>query len=156
MSTPQDDLRARQGSGARYDAPEAPHEDLLLARRAIASFARHLNALTEDLLPDHAYQIAHVSYIARGLAEAIEAIRTGQPHPDPHQKLTERTEAGATLPPRALRSLFKHATQHLNVEWRDLTALGWQSKITLPGGPTCSVLETPRLMADIFQKAIKP
>lgn len=156
MSSPQDDLRARQGSGARYDAPEAPLKNLLLARRAFASFARYLNALTDDQLPDHARRIANVSYIARGLAEAIEAIRTGQPVPDPHQTLADRTEAGATLPPRALRSLFKHATQHLNVEWRDLSAFGWQSEITLPGGPTCAVMETPCLIAEIFQKASNP
>lgn len=40
-------LKARQGKGARYDAPNAPAEDLLLARRGTAHFARKLMELPD-------------------------------------------------------------------------------------------------------------
>ena len=43
-------LRQRQGAGARYDAPNAPHDDLLLARRGAAYFARQLNRLDDTAL----------------------------------------------------------------------------------------------------------
>ena len=153
MSTPQDALRARQGPGARYDAKNAPHKDLLNARRSIAGFARYLNDLPDDLLPQVARTIAHVSYTARGLAEAIEAVRAGNSPPETHLELADRTASGATLPPRALRSLFRHATQHLSVEWRDLGTEGWTKQLTFPGGDLCSVEDTPRLIAEVFNQS---
>src|SRR5690606_34928742 len=78
-------LRARQGRGARYDSAGAPASDLLLARRGTAYFARKLNELADtDLdLPSlregwsRRHLIAHIGYHARALAHAMEGARAG-------------------------------------------------------------------------------
>ena len=75
------ELRARQGRGARYDAPEAPAAALALARSGTAYFARKLNALSDaDLyqpsqIPGQirAHLICAVAYQARALARQAEA-----------------------------------------------------------------------------------
>ncbi|MGB0411134.1 MAG: maleylpyruvate isomerase N-terminal domain-containing protein, partial [Pikeienuella sp.] len=69
-------LRARQGKGARYDAPNAPHDDLLLARRGAAYFARKLAELNDADLNapslragwSRRHLIAHTGYHARAFA----------------------------------------------------------------------------------------
>jgi maleylpyruvate isomerase len=52
-----------------------------------------------------------------------------------------------TLPPHALRYLFKHSEVHLNVEWRDLPGAGWHAEgVDLSQGPT-TVVDTVLLRA---------
>jgi maleylpyruvate isomerase len=128
-------LRRRQGLGARYDAPNAPGQELDWARRGTAYFARKLNELRDtDLHCDSAvagwtrrHVIAATAYHARMLARAAESARTGQvialyEHP---ARRDDEIEDGATLPAGALRHLVDHAAVHLNVEWRDLSPGDW-------------------------------
>ncbi|TPW29139.1 maleylpyruvate isomerase [Martelella alba] len=135
-------LMARQGSGARYDAPEAPADMLHLARTGTAYFARFLNrlpdrALYEPLRADGltpAHVISAISYQARAIARQAEAITAGDTIPplyDSQAALKAMIDLGATLPARALRHLFDHASVHLNVVWRDLPGDGWQ--VLVPG-----------------------
>ena len=160
-----DALRERQGTGARYDAPEAPHADLLLARRGAACFARKLGELRDNDLSaaslragwSRRHLIAHAGYHARTLARLVEGARTGV-HQDMHvseQARLEEIELGATLPDRALRSLVYHATIHLDVEWRDLTDVQWETPLVLSDGARIIARDTPRLRAsEIWQCAI--
>ena len=82
-------LRARQGAGARYDAASAPAEDLLLARRGTAYFARKLGELSDAELDAPSLRedvrrralIAQVGYHARALALAVAAARAGRADP---------------------------------------------------------------------------
>ena len=123
-------LRARLGAGARYDAPSAPAEDLVLARRGTAYFARKLNELTDreldapSLVPGwtRRHLVAHVGYHARALTRLADWGRTGIETPM-HASAAERDaeiDLGVTLPAQALRHLFTHSAVHLNVVWRDL------------------------------------
>ena len=129
-------LRARQGAGARYDAPEAPAQALALARSGTAYFARKLNELSDAALyaPSavpgwtRAHVICAVAYQARALARQAEAATAGAPIP-PMQEgdwaALEDLDLGATLPPRGLRHLFEHSAVHLDVVWRDLPGPAW-------------------------------
>lgn len=160
-----DALRVRQGDGARYDAEAAPHDDLLQARRGTAYFARKLNELSDVELsgPSHlpgctrAHIVTQISYHARTLAHLLDRARTGsaQPiSPDSEARASE-VALGATLPPRALRSLFRHAEVHLNVEWRDLADQDWNAALHLPDGRVVVARETPMLRASkVWQAAI--
>ena len=132
------DLRARQGQGARYDAPEAPAAALALARSGTAYFARKLNELSDAELyrpskipgQSRAHLICAVAYQARALARQAEAVTAGDPVPpmqDADWAELEDLDLGATLPPRALRHLFDHAAVHLDVVWRDLPGPGWDA-----------------------------
>lgn len=154
-------LRARQGSGARYDAPAAPAGDLLLARRGTAFFARKLNELTdEDLdgpsrVPGWSRRrvIAFIGYQARTQALALMALREGRSGEEP-EGLPELSLA-ETLPPHALRYLFRHSEVHLNVEWRDLPDEGWKEAVSLPGGMEVPVRDLPLMRArEIWKSAV--
>ena len=159
------ELRARQGAGARYDAENAPHEDLLLARRGTAYFARRLNELPDAGLTGpsarpgwtRAHLVAHVSYHARALARLVAWARTGEEramYPSAEARDAE-IELGATLPPRALRSLFHHSEIHLNVEWRDLEDAGWSAPVRLLDGTTITARDTPRIRAmEVWHAAV--
>jgi maleylpyruvate isomerase len=71
--------------------------------------------------------VAQVGYQARAICRVIAGARSGAPvqmYPSDAARIAEIT-LGATLPARALRSLFSHAEVHLNVEWRDLTDAEW-------------------------------
>ncbi|RRD22371.1 maleylpyruvate isomerase [Brucellaceae bacterium VT-16-1752] len=129
-------LRERQGLGARYDAPEAPANDLRLARLGTAYFARRLNALSDAALYQgsaiagwtRAHVICDVAYQARAISRQVEAATAGEPVPRFYGDEAGRVEAiqlGATLPARALRHLFDHAAVHLNVFWRDMPSPAW-------------------------------
>lgn len=154
-------LRARQGAGARYDAASAPAEDLLLARRGTAYFARKLAELSDADLDAPSLRegvrrralIAEVGYHARVLAQQVGAVRAGdsvQPiAPEAHRA---EIAQGATLPPRALRSLVHHAAIHLDVEWRDLTDEGWTLSAPLEGQAVTPLRQTPRLRARVVWK----
>jgi len=152
-----DALRARQGKGARYDAPAAPHGDLLLARRGAAYFARKLSELSDSDLTapslrsgwSRRHLIAHVGYHARALALMVETVRTGAPTP-PYPSgdgLRAGVDLGATLPARALRSLVHHAAIHLDVEWRDLTDTQWDTTLAGPEGTEITARDMPHLRA---------
>ncbi|MET3600864.1 maleylpyruvate isomerase N-terminal domain-containing protein [Martelella mangrovi] len=128
-------LMARQGPGARYDAPEAPADMLALARTGTAYFARFLNRLSDRALYQSrtaggdtpAHVVCAVSYQARAIARQAEAITAGEPAPPLYDSADQRQatiELGATLPARALRHLFDHSAVHLNVVWRDLPGPG--------------------------------
>ncbi|WP_300439974.1 maleylpyruvate isomerase N-terminal domain-containing protein [uncultured Mameliella sp.] len=151
-------LRARQGAGARYDAASAPAEDLLLARRGTAYFARKLGELSDAELDAPSLRedvrrralIAQVGYHARALAQQVAAARAGEAV-QPISPKTYRNEIaqGATLPPRALCSLVHHAAIHLDVEWRDLTGDGWELSVPLDGAEATPLRQTPRLRARV-------
>lgn len=158
-------LRARQGAGARFDAATAPHDDLLMARRGTAYFARKLNELDDAALDAASLRagwsrralIAHVSYHARGLARLVEGARTGEAlaiYPSAEARDAE-IELGATLPAQALRHLFTHTARHLDIEWRDLSDAGWDVPVALLDGTMVAVRETPCLRAaEIWHAAI--
>lgn len=144
---------ARQGSAEFQDADRARHDDLLLARRGTAYFARILNALSDTELDLPSLRagwsrrriIATVSYQARALANAINAVRTGQ---RPRLKVSDRElVSGATLPARALRHLFHHTAVHLDAEWRDLRAREWEAVLELPDGSQIALSQTPIVRA---------
>jgi maleylpyruvate isomerase len=136
-----DALRARQGAGARYDAPVAPHDQLLLARRGAAFFARVLNELTDRELDapsacdglSRRHVVSEVSLSARAMAIAIKSVRGGLSEDEeawqPNMPMT------VTLPARALRFLYTHSDIHLNVEFRDLSSSQWDMSVDL-NGPT--------------------
>ncbi|UED87901.1 maleylpyruvate isomerase family mycothiol-dependent enzyme [Streptomyces profundus] len=145
-------LRARQGAGARYDAPNAPATELAWARAGTAFFARALDGLTDrDLagpsrLPgwSRAALVAHVGYNARALTRLCEWSRTGVERPmyaSADQRARE-IALGASLPARALRSLFAHSETHLDVEWRDLPDAAWDAEVVTAQGRTVPARET--------------
>lgn len=139
-------LKARQGAGARYDAPNAPADDLLLARRGTAYFARKLNELSDSELDtrDRRRIIATVSYDARALAVMMAGARTGHWPEEPRFETSAKEIAlCANLPARALRHLFHHTEVHLNVEWRDLPEAAWDCAMPIGGTPR----STPALRA---------
>lgn len=157
-----DILRARQGEGARYDAENAPHDDLLLARRGTAYFARKLNELTDDALGDAALRdgwsrrhlVAHVSLQARELAIALKALR--EPLIAEELEWCPDLALAATLPAHALRHLFEHSAKHLDVEWRDLPAERWDTVLTHVQDSTVCARATPILRArEIWRAAIE-
>lgn len=145
-------LRRRQGSGGRYDSPNAPAADLDLARRGTAFFARRLNELPESefreasQLPGwtRAHLIAHVGYNARALTRLTEWARTGAEKAMYVSSKQRNGEIvlGGTLPARALRTLFDHTAVHINVEWRDLTDDQWQHVVRTAQGRSIAVRET--------------
>ena len=151
-----DALRARLGKGARYDAPDAPAEALRQARRGMAYFARHLNALPDEglAMPSRvpgwrcAHLVAHVSLQARAQALALAALR-GQVS-DEDEDWSNDIDLAATLPTRALRHLFEHAHVHVNVEWRDLTSAQWAETVVLSDGLTVRASDLPMLQASLL------
>lgn len=146
------DLRARQGPGARYHSPNAPAEELQLARHGAAYLARIVNGLDDGALWAHSARdgqtrrrvIAAAALEARDIAQALEDAtgRTGD---------RAETDAAAlalaeTLPARALRHLAAHAEVHLNVVWRDLGDADWDRPVSLTAG-RMPARETARLHA---------
>lgn len=150
-------LRARLGAGARYDSPVAPAEDLVLARRGTAYFARKLNELADreldapSLVPGwtRRHLVAHVGYHARALTRLAEWGRTGIETPM-HASAEERDaeiDLGATLPAQALRHLFTHSAVHLNVVWRDLEDAQWEAVVRTLEDSAIRLRELPMLRA---------
>lgn len=158
-------LRDRLGVGARYDDPAAPAKELAWARTGTAYFARKLNELTdaELLAPAAAGEgtrrrvVAEVSYQARALAQYIEWARMRVNHPpsDPFASVADDVSLAVTLPAGALRNLFQHSEIHLNVEWRDLSAEGWNATFQLQDGTRISARQTAWIRArSIWQRAV--
>ncbi|MGL3608064.1 maleylpyruvate isomerase N-terminal domain-containing protein [Rhizobium sp. G187] len=157
------DLRDRQGLGARYDSSDAPALDLSLARLGAAYFSRKLNELSDQQLDlpsrlpgwSRRHLVVESCYHARHLARLVEAARTGRSEEkldDPEAQI-EDVDLGASLPPNALRYLFHHSQIHLNVEWRDLDALGWQASIRSLRGAVIPVQDTPWMRAKAIWSA---
>ncbi|WP_434288374.1 maleylpyruvate isomerase N-terminal domain-containing protein [Celeribacter sp. SCSIO 80788] len=154
-------LKARLGKGARFDAPNAPSEDLLLARRGTAYFARKLMELSDEALYEpaaisgltRAHVVVRVSYEARYQALALEALVKGEVLERPEELPT--LDLAATLPARALRHLFQHSEVHLNVCFRDLTEAQWDSEMMLIDGSTTTPRALPLMRAKgIWQGAM--
>lgn len=150
-------LRERLGPGARYDSPNAPARELTWARRGTAYFARRLGELADaeldrpSLLPgwSRRHVIAHVGYNARALTRLLAWARTGVETPmySSAEQRGSEIEAGATLPARALRSLFAHSEVHLNVEWRDLSDAAWDAVVRTAQGRLVPARETAWMRA---------
>ena len=144
----------RQGKGARYDAHNAPTEELLLARRGAAYFARQLNELTnselygESRIPGwtRAELISDISYSARSMANILAQVRSITSNQEIFQE--PNLKLASTLPAQALRYLFTHTDIHLNVEFRDLKAKDWD--LPLPSGlhPKLKIRNAPYLRAE--------
>ncbi|WP_460274314.1 maleylpyruvate isomerase N-terminal domain-containing protein [Celeribacter sp. ULVN23_4] len=149
-------LKARLGKGARFDAPNAPANDLLLARRGTAYFARKLMELSDEALYEpsaidgltRAHVIVRVSYEARYQALALEALDKGEVLALPEE--LPSFDLAATLPARALRHLFQHSEVHLNVCYRDLTEDQWDMDMVLVNGS----MTTPRALPLMLAKGI--
>jgi len=150
-------LRKRQGKGARYDAASAPHDDLLLARRGTAFFARKLMELSDaDLYRPsaaesvtRAHVVAEISFSARRQALLLEALCNGRPDEIPADLVQQFSDLdlAATLPPHAIRHLFRHSQAHLNVCWRDLSDAQWSEPLTTPDGQDTMPSSQPRRRA---------
>ncbi|MEP3114634.1 maleylpyruvate isomerase N-terminal domain-containing protein [Nisaea sp.] len=159
-------LRARLGSGARYDAPMAPAEDLILARRGTAYFARKLNELADSDLDapslasgwSRRHVVAYIGYHARALTRLADWGRTGVETPM-HASTEERDaeiDLGATLPAQALRHLYTHSAVHLNVVWRDLEDAQWDAIVRTLDGSAIRLRELPLLRArEIWHSAFE-
>jgi maleylpyruvate isomerase len=159
------ELRRRLGSGARFDSENAPAEELLLARRGTAYFARKLNELTDVELDapcliegwTRRHLIARVSYHARAISRLMDWAATGYCNPM-YASLQDRDQEitlGSTLPPRALRHLFQHTEVHLNVMWRDLPSNAWNAMVEDEYGNPLTARETVNLRADeVWHSAI--
>lgn len=140
-------LRARQGSGARYDAPAAPARELRWARLGTAYFARKLNELHDAALWAASSRagwtrrriVASVGLEARAIAQAI-TLATGGPTDEFADVDTSALDLAETLPAAALRHLVTHAAIHLDVTWRDLTDAQWD--LPLEGMPFATVRDS--------------
>ncbi|WP_295807488.1 maleylpyruvate isomerase N-terminal domain-containing protein [uncultured Nitratireductor sp.] len=151
------ELRARQGAGARYDAPEAPVDALDLMRRGTAYFARILNGLPDEALfapvpawPTRAHLVAMIGFQARSMCATLAAVRRGEPVTGVAYDLEPNwtgIAVAATLPPRALRNLFAHSEVHLNVEFRDLGDADWAVEPKDPAGRPSPVAQMPHRRA---------
>lgn len=161
-----DALRARQGAGARYDAAEAPAEDLLLARRATSYFARKLNDLDDAALFEppargagcsRAHVVASISYDARRQALMLEPFCAGKAS-EPKEMQAEELpplDLAVTLPARALRHLFNHSAIHLDVCWRDLSGHAWDNQLSDSAGYAITPRDFPHRRAiTLWQAAI--
>lgn len=152
------ELRARQGAGARYDAPTAPADALALARRGTAYLARIVNGLDDAALwavsardgQTRRRIIAAAALEAREIAQALEDA-TGRPG-DRAETDAAALDLAETLPARALRHLAAHAEVHLNVVWRDLADADWDAPVMLTGGPI-TARETALLHARTLWRA---
>ena len=140
----------------RQTISDDPLDDLLRARRATASFARSLNALSDgdlDRPVPHAdwtkrHVVAHIGYHARAMAEVFRQVSTGNPAIAP--PMPELAKA-ATLPARALRHLFDHSAIPLDVEWRDLPGPLWARQMTGEDGANVLLSQCPDLRARVLQ-----
>lgn len=156
-------LRERLGLGARYDSPAAPARELTWARRGTAYFARKLNELTDGELDlpsrvpgwSRRHIVAHVGYNARALSRLVESARKGFLRETIEPELNEDIEFGSTLPAHALRYLFNHSEVHLNVEWRDLPADGWDASVQTVDNRLVPIRQTPLLRArEVWLRAL--
>lgn len=151
-------LMLRQGEGAHYDASNAPERDLKWARLGTAYFARCLGQLNNADLDkpstrrgwSRAQIVAQTGYHARLLAQNLEQLDQGDTVDLTLDPTDDQISLGACLPPRALRHLVQHSTVHLNVTWRDLRAVDWDSTLTGAAQNRLKVRDTPLLRARLL------
>lgn len=165
LSPEQRALRERQGPGARYDSPAAPHSELLLARRGTAYFLRKLTEMPDEmldlpsLLPGWTRRmiVAHVGHSARATARSVEDVHKGAV-PSMHESDSHRRNRitfAATLPARALRHLVEHSAVHLHVAWRDLHDASWDRMVVSAHGRSVPIRETAWMRArDVWVHSI--
>ncbi|MGV6888189.1 hypothetical protein ACTYEO_02955 [Rhodophyticola sp. SM2404] len=156
-------LLQRQGSGARYDAPCAPAQDLAWMRAGTAYFNRLLNELSDaalDEAPPRGAQsrrmiISQTGYHARHLAEMAQIFCGEEDKAALLVNLTldsVRVQAGAALPARALRHLVEHTGVHLNVVLRDMRDADWKQIRHDPDRTAIPATLLPRLRARLLWK----
>ncbi len=152
LDTARRQLRERQGPGARYDDPAAPHLEIDWARRGSAYFIRELDQIVDNdfsapsLLDGwtRAELIAHVGYNARALTRLCTWANTGVETPM-YSSSAQRSDEilrGGSLPARALRSLIAHSRADLDVAWRDLNGPAWSADVRTAQGRTVPASET--------------
>lgn len=147
-------LEAQLGAGARFDSPAAPHDALRAMRLARAAYQRQVTLLSDEALeiPAIAARIAEIGCTARLIAERFEALAGHQgiegDSADRSADLETEITLARTLPGRALRALYHHALQHLDVAVRDLDAAGWSASLDLPAmaGPPDAIAFMTRLL----------
>lgn len=126
--------------------------DLAAARLGEAAFRRELSRVDDagfdapTLLPGwtRRHLVAHVGYNARALSRLVVWADTGVETPmyaSPEARNAE-IDLGATLSPRALRSLAEHAAIELDVRWRDLPEDRWAAPVRTAQGREVPVRET--------------
>ncbi|HEY5881428.1 MAG TPA: maleylpyruvate isomerase family mycothiol-dependent enzyme [Nakamurella sp.] len=133
--------------------PDSVAADLLLAARGTDYFSRRLDGLTDaeyeapSLLPgwDRRHVIAHVGYNARALTRLVRWAHSGAEIPmyASTQARDAEIDAGATMPPDALRSLHHRELDNLTTAWRDLPADRWDFPVRTAQGRTVPVSVTP-------------
>lgn len=132
-------LRESLGSGARFDAEAAPAAKLLAMRLARSACQRQVSRIGDDALqnPSLALTMAQLGCVARAIAEAFEATSGHEgiegDHAGRGADLSAEITLARTLPGRALRALYLHALQHLDVACRDLDADGWSTRADITG-----------------------
>lgn len=139
---------------ARVDLTTDPdvRDQLLLARRGTAFFARKLSQLSDDDLDapsllagwTRRHVVAHVGYNARAIARLVEWAHTGVETPmyESVQMRNHEIDLGSTLSPIALRNLYDHSAVHLSVEWRDLPDESWSHTVRTIQGRDIPASET--------------
>jgi maleylpyruvate isomerase len=152
-------LRQRLGAGARYDSEAAPSAQLLMMRLARSACQRQLSRIGDNDLERAplALSLAKLGCVARLIAEAFEASADHQGIEGDHAERSTNLDAeitrAKTLPGRALRSLYLHALQHLDVACRHLDATGWGAPLSVPEpGATTPDLAIDH-MADLLGRA---
>jgi len=147
-------LERQLGAGARFDSPAAPKAALQAMRLARAACQRQVTLLSDTMLesPVNAQRIAEIGCTARLVAERFEelsghrGIEGDSAGRSAH--LDSEIASARTLPGRALRALYHHALQHLDVACRDLDADGWQGHLDLPevDTPSAAIALMARLL----------
>lgn len=156
-----DRLREKMGKGARFDAPSAPHEALSAMRLARAACTRRITSIDDRGLeqPLTAALVAEVSCLARYLAEGLEQLtgHIGLEGGDAERSsdLAGEVTLAKILPGRALRALYLHALQHLDVALRDLDDAGWQKSLEVPGLAVGTPASAVSLMNAALQRCSK-
>ncbi len=90
-----------------------------------------------------------VSFAARRQALMLESLfrgRTTDLSPDLERQFSD-FDFAETLPPQAIRHLFRHSEVHLNVCWRDLSDTQWDLEYAMPNGSVATPRLLPRLRA---------
>ena len=150
------DLRARLGQGARRDSPAAPHSALSSMRLARAGCTREMTLIDDANLQslEAASAVADVGCLARLIAVEIERLvgHAGLEGGGSEDKTDLTTEIFNTinLPGRAIRALYLHALQHLDVALRDLDGPGWRAPLAL----SVAGIVTPEAAVETMTRAL--
>ncbi|KXO88475.1 maleylpyruvate isomerase [Tsukamurella pulmonis] len=127
-------------------------DQLLIARRGTAHFARHLGGLTDAELDEPSalpgwsrrHLLAHVGYNAIALCRLMDWAVTGTRTPmyeSAEQRAREIAE-GATVNAGALRNLFDHSVARLDEKWRNAPPAAWSATVQTAQGRLVPAAET--------------